>query len=439
MSQKIIGVTVGTSISPEALKEKLNINSTSGGNTIYYMNHAVEYPEPEPEDGGINITMHSIRKNLLSNSGVGVKNGDMIVASNGTICKVTSVSSTDAGYSPIGTISGVVEGGGTAGKDGYSIFYVDAEVPYPLEEGQSFIVKMSQLSNEGNNIKVGDLAIASNGVLCNVTEIAYNTSKVRLVPIEKIGGNGSGGNADFIVSNTPPDDTSVLWVDPTDNSMAEVTEGSGGIAVTGATVGQTVKISEVDENGVPTAWESVDFPSGGEVQKEWEEFMRFTTDNAETMVFDFSYNGTETLESKKVKEVYIYSPNKANTGCGTASILVNNRVNTTNLIDFGRAGAGCLKLIIISDQNYLGFRYFGRDTDGDINMDFSTSGSAVYKSSENNGVIDAKIPVKNTFLRVTDYKNGIPFYSNPIDYIKTVVVTTAEPCSTGVEFVVYVR
>lgn len=35
----------------------------------------------------------------------------------------------------------------------------------------------------------------------------------------------------------------------------------GGIAVTGATVGQTVKISAVDENGVPTAWESVGFPS----------------------------------------------------------------------------------------------------------------------------------------------------------------------------------
>jgi hypothetical protein len=47
---------------------------------------------------------------------------------------------------------------------------------------------------------------------------------------------------------------------------AEAVEGlpsGGGIAVTGATVGQTVKISEVDENGVPTAWEPVDFPSGG--------------------------------------------------------------------------------------------------------------------------------------------------------------------------------
>lgn len=31
----------------------------------------------------------------------------------------------------------------------------------------------------------------------------------------------------------------------------------------GAKVGQTVRISAVDVNGVPTAWESVDFPSGG--------------------------------------------------------------------------------------------------------------------------------------------------------------------------------
>ena len=37
----------------------------------------------------------------------------------------------------------------------------------------------------------------------------------------------------------------------------------GVVAVTGASVGQTVKISAVDENGVPTAWEPVDFPEGG--------------------------------------------------------------------------------------------------------------------------------------------------------------------------------
>lgn len=51
--------------------------------------------------------------------------------------------------------------------------------------------------------------------------------------------------------------------------LVEVPESSGGgIAVTGATPGQTVKIAEVDENGVPTAWEPVDLPSGG--SKTWE-------------------------------------------------------------------------------------------------------------------------------------------------------------------------
>lgn len=39
--------------------------------------------------------------------------------------------------------------------------------------------------------------------------------------------------------------------------------GGSGISVTGAMVGQTVKISAVDDNGVPTAWEPADLPSGG--------------------------------------------------------------------------------------------------------------------------------------------------------------------------------
>ena len=42
-------------------------------------------------------------------------------------------------------------------------------------------------------------------------------------------------------------------------------EGSD-IAVSGASVGQTVKIAAVDTNGVPTAWEAVDLPG----EKKWE-------------------------------------------------------------------------------------------------------------------------------------------------------------------------
>ena len=40
-------------------------------------------------------------------------------------------------------------------------------------------------------------------------------------------------------------------------------------AVTGATVGQTVRIAAVDDDGVPTAWEPVDLPSGGGGDLQW--------------------------------------------------------------------------------------------------------------------------------------------------------------------------
>lgn len=49
---------------------------------------------------------------------------------------------------------------------------------------------------------------------------------------------------------------------PTPDWFQKIEEAiSRGIMVTGATVGQTVRIAEVDNNGAPTAWEAVEFPS----------------------------------------------------------------------------------------------------------------------------------------------------------------------------------
>lgn len=211
---------------------------------------------------------------------------------------------------------------------------------------------------------------------------------------------------------------------------------SGGIAVTGAKVGQTVQIAEVDENGVPTAWESVDFPSGGETEvKEWEEFLHFTTDNAETTVFDFSSNGTETLESKKVKEFYLYSPTRSQTGVdkvsAAATLSVNNCVTVTNLHDFCRVNDGSLKLSLAAAADLLKFRYFGRDS----NADFYSS-SPGYKDAS---IGEIRADNKNYAAYITGEKNGIPFPSAPVDYIETVTITLSAPCNSGVEFIVYVR
>lgn len=43
----------------------------------------------------------------------------------------------------------------------------------------------------------------------------------------------------------------------------EPPESGGGIEVSGAKVGQFLKVAEVDENGVPTAWETAEMPTGG--------------------------------------------------------------------------------------------------------------------------------------------------------------------------------
>ena len=69
---------------------------------------------------------------------------------------------------------------------------------------------------------------------------------------------------------------------------ATAVEGGGGtdtsLGLTGATVGQTVKIKAVDENGIPTEWEATDMASGGE----WHLIRSFTVPVATNLADDTS-------------------------------------------------------------------------------------------------------------------------------------------------------
>lgn len=78
---------------------------------------------------------------------------------------------------------------------------------------------------------------------------------------------------------------------PTGWEPADMPSGSGGgtdtsLGLTGATVGQTVKIKAVDETGIPTEWEATDAASGGSGD-EWEMIADITTDG-NTNVFTFT-------------------------------------------------------------------------------------------------------------------------------------------------------
>ena len=244
---------------------------------------------------------------------------------------------------------------------------------------------------------------------------------------------------DYLTQNELPDMTAYRTAEAQDVIDAGKQDT---LIQSGASVGQIAKITAVDSSGKPTAWEAVDMPSGesGEV-KAWEEFMRFTVDNNETTVFDFSSNGAETLESKMVKEVYIYSPQCASGLVGTAdasgTVTVNGRVSIAGLAAFARASSGSLKLWLCAKVDSLDLWYFGRDTEvglcgGALNVVWSAV-------RESNGLISETVSAKNAYRRIHTYENGIPMPSGPVDYIKTVTVSLSAPSVAGVEFIVYVR
>lgn len=87
----------------------------------------------------------------------------------------------------------------------------------------------------------------------------------------------------------------------------------GGLAVTGASVGQTVKIAAVDENGVPTAWEAVEFPSNEKV--EFELIERIVCDGT---VSTYSKTGLA------LKEVEIYIQTEAAEKAASVGVELKN-------------------------------------------------------------------------------------------------------------------
>ena len=59
------------------------------------------------------------------------------------------------------------------------------------------------------------------------------------------------------------------YLGETDAGKPSRGQAGAGLDVTGATVGQIVKIAAVDSDGVPTAWSPVDMPSGGSGSETW--------------------------------------------------------------------------------------------------------------------------------------------------------------------------
>ena len=108
-----------------------------------------------------------------------------------------------------------------------------------------------------------------------------------------------------------------------------------GLDVTGATVGQTVKISAVDDNGVPTAWEPVDMASGSD--KAYRLVIdTTTTEDTSQMVFTEDMNGNP-LSLRKFIFTATFAAAEAN-ATGVVGVAQYRMFGGTENADYGWYG-----------------------------------------------------------------------------------------------------
>lgn len=146
-------------------------------------------------------------------------------------------------------------------------------------------------------------------------------------------------------------------------ALVEVPEG-GGIAVTGATVGQTVKISAVDAKGVPTAWEPVDFPSGGGGEV-WDILLDAMTDeDISTFEVTEAPDGHTLDDYTELYVAYYVAPNSAGISSGINFAFCDNEdgnvftgvsVVTTPVIAINNTNSAGKSCIIQLKKNILGW------------------------------------------------------------------------------------
>lgn len=77
---------------------------------------------------------------------------------------------------------------------GYSVFYTNSEIEYPYE-GVVLFFGRNTLSNEGENVKIGDIVITANGTLCIVDDVS--TTSVKVNPVANISGKGEKGDPGY--------------------------------------------------------------------------------------------------------------------------------------------------------------------------------------------------------------------------------------------------
>ena len=186
--------------------------------------------------------------------------------------------------------------------------------------------------------------------------------------------------------------------------------GSGtdlSLGVTGATVGQIAKITAVDASGVPTAWEPVDMPSGGD-ESDFEKVVEMTTpEDAAVISISTDKNGNPLSMS----EFYV-AITTARNNAATANNHFNCNVLHDTVPSHIRAASAITNITLFQDVYcyVMHYKLIGRMIFNEcVGRQRTASGLNVAEYIENEKSISISVVVSEGtigFLSPTDARTG---------------------------------
>ncbi len=177
--------------------------------------------------------------------------------------------------------------------------------------------------------------------------------------------------------------------------------------VTGATVGQIAKITAVDASGVPTAWEPVDMPSGGD-ESDFEKVVEMTTpEDAAVISISTDKNG----DPLSMSEFYV-AITTARNNAATANNHFNCNVLPDTVPSHIRAASAITNITLFQDVYcyVMHYKLIGRMIFNEcVGRQRTASGLNVAEYIENEKSISISVVVSEGtigFLSPTDARTG---------------------------------
>lgn len=158
----------------------------------------------------------------------------------------------------------------------------------PLESPALTGIPTAPTASNGTNTT----QVATTAFVQNAVQGAGGSYKLPVASSTTLGGVKPVSKTASMTQEVGVDASGALYTEP----------GSGGggstdisLGITGAAVGQTVKVKAVDADGKPTAWEAVDTPSGGSMR--WQKIKEITlAEQTNDIVIDEDDNGVSVAD-----------------------------------------------------------------------------------------------------------------------------------------------